>query len=45
VERQLELQSYGYTFLRINKFSLVPDRQGATRVDMLDQLLRRNFAS
>jgi len=44
VERQLELQSYGYSFQRINKFSLVPDREGATRVDMLDQLLRQNFA-
>jgi very-short-patch-repair endonuclease len=45
VERKLELQSYGYSFLRINKFSLVPDTDGATRVGMLDQLLRRSFAS
>jgi very-short-patch-repair endonuclease len=43
VERQLELQSYGYSFLRINKFSLVPDKEGVTRIEMLDQSLRKNF--
>ena len=35
VGRQLELESYGYRFLRLNKFSLQPGQQGETRVDVL----------
>ncbi|MBN1101847.1 MAG: AAA family ATPase [Deltaproteobacteria bacterium] len=42
-ERQLELESYGYSFLRINKFSLVPDREGKTSLDMLNDLLVRSL--
>lgn len=43
VSRQLELESYGYRFLRLNKFSLQPGQQGETRVDVLDRLLRTAF--
>ena len=43
IERQLELESYGYSFLRINKFSLVP-RRGKTKIDVLDTLLEQAFA-
>ncbi|MBM4274121.1 MAG: hypothetical protein FJ128_01205 [Deltaproteobacteria bacterium] len=42
--RQLELESYGYHFLRINKFSLRPRQAGETRVDVLSDLLARAFA-
>ena len=44
VERQLELESYGYSFLRINKFSLMPTVQLPTRVDTLNALLEKCFA-
>lgn len=44
IERQLELESYGYSFLRINKFSLIPDEPGKTRIDTLNDLLERIFA-
>jgi hypothetical protein len=44
IERQLELESYGYSFLRINKFSLIPDEPGKTRIDTLNNLLEKNFA-
>lgn len=40
LERQLELESYGYGFLRINKFSLLPKEKGQTKTDILDSLLR-----
>ena len=43
VSWQLELESYGYRFLRINKFSLQPEQQGETRVEALDRLLRKSF--
>jgi len=43
VQRQLELESFGYTFLRINKFSLLPRKQGETPVDVLDHLLTSSF--
>jgi very-short-patch-repair endonuclease len=43
-ERQLELESYGYSFLRINKFSLVPDREGRSPVDVLNDLLEKSLA-
>jgi very-short-patch-repair endonuclease len=42
-QRQLELESYGYSFLRINKFSLIPDHHGRTPVDVLNDLLENNF--
>ena len=44
VERQLDLESYGYSFLRINKFSLMPTAQLPTRVDVLNTLLAKCFA-
>ena len=44
-ERQLELESYGYSFLRINKFSLLPEQKGESRVDVLNRLLRKAFAA
>ncbi len=44
VQRQLELESFGYTFLRINKFSLLPRRDGETPADVLSGLLERAFA-
>lgn len=43
VSRQMELESYGYRFLRLNKFTLQPEEQGDTRVDILDRLLRKAF--
>jgi very-short-patch-repair endonuclease len=43
--RQLELESYGYHFLRINKFTLRPRQAGETRVDRLNNLLTRAFAA
>jgi very-short-patch-repair endonuclease len=45
IKRQLELESYGYHFLRINKFSLLPKAQGQTKVDVLNDLLASAFAS
>jgi very-short-patch-repair endonuclease len=42
IERQMELESYGYAFLRINKFSLVPER-GQTKIDVLNRLLEGAF--
>ena len=44
VQRQLELESFGYTFLRINKFSLLPRRESETPADVLSGLLERAFA-
>ncbi len=43
IERQVELESYGYSFLRINKFSLTPTPECATPVAVLDGLLKRAF--
>jgi len=44
VQRQLELESFGYTFLRINKFSLLPRRQGESPADVLSGMLERAFS-
>lgn len=44
IQRQLELEGYGYHFLRINKFSLVPKRHGETKIDVLNDLLEQAFA-
>ena len=41
--RQLELESYGYRFLRINKFNLRPQNQGHTEADVLNHLLEKAF--
>jgi very-short-patch-repair endonuclease len=43
-ERQLELESYGYSFLRINKFSLLPHGERKTGIDVLSHLLERRFS-
>ncbi len=42
-ERQIELESYGYAFLRINKFSLAPTPECPTPIAVLDGLLRLCF--
>jgi hypothetical protein len=39
-----ELESFGYTFLRINKFSLLPRRESETPADVLSGLLERAFS-
>lgn len=44
IERQLELESYGYRFLRINKYTLFPTEQLPTRIDVLNHLLEKSFA-
>lgn len=44
IARQLELESYGYHFLRINKFTLLPRAQGETKVNVLNDLLEKTFA-
>ena len=41
--RQLELQSYGYQFLRINKFNLRPQSADQTETDVLNILLEGKF--
>jgi len=41
--RTLELESYGYQFLRINKFTLRPEKKGDTPVIVLDRLLAKKF--
>jgi hypothetical protein len=44
IARQLELESYGYHFLRINKFTLLPRALGQTKVNVLNDLLKHAFA-
>jgi very-short-patch-repair endonuclease len=44
ISRQIELESYGYRFLRLNKFNLRPEQKGETKGDVLDRLLRKTFA-
>ncbi|MDD5322418.1 MAG: AAA domain-containing protein [Methylococcales bacterium] len=43
ISRQLELESYGYRFLRINKFNLRPHIIGETEGDVLNILLESKF--
>ena len=43
IERQLELENYGYSFVRINKFTLTP-KKGQTKIDILNKLLEQAFA-
>jgi len=43
IQRQLELESYGYRFLRINKFTLRPKDKAQTKVDVLNNLLTECF--
>lgn len=44
VARQLELESYGYKFLRINKFILEPRKDISTKVQVMNKLLIESFA-
>ena len=44
ISRQIELESYGYRFLCLNKFNLRPEQKGETKTDVLDGLLRKAFA-
>ncbi len=41
--RQLELESYGYSFLRINKFNLRPRVKGEAEADVLNSLLEEKM--
>lgn len=41
--RQLELESYGYRFLRINKFNLRPRTKDETEADVLNSLLKEKL--
>ena len=41
--RQIELQSYGYQFLRINKFNLRPQSTDQTETEVLNTLLEGKF--
>jgi len=41
--RQIEFESYGYRFLRLNKFNLRPEQDGETKTDVLDRFLRKTF--
>lgn len=44
VARQRELESYGYRFLRINKFILQPRKDIGTKVDIMNKLLTDVFS-
>jgi hypothetical protein len=44
ISRQIEIESYGYRFLRLNKFNLRPEQDGETKTDVLDKFLRKAFA-
>ena len=44
ISRQIELENYGYRFLRLNKFNLRPEQHGETKTDVLDRYLSNAFA-
>jgi very-short-patch-repair endonuclease len=44
IQRQLELESYGYSFLRINKFILLPQEKNQTKLDILNILLVKKLS-
>jgi very-short-patch-repair endonuclease len=44
IKRQIELESYGYKFLRINKFNLLPINKGETKVEVLNRLLTKSLS-
>lgn len=44
ISRQIELESYGYPFLRLNKFNPQPEQDGETKTDVLDRFLGKAFA-
>lgn len=43
IARQLELETYGYRFLRINKFTLLPENKDEQEKDVLNRLLEKSF--
>ena len=43
IQRQIELENYGYKFLRINKFNLIPREENQTKIDVLNKLLENKF--
>lgn len=43
LDRQVELEGYGYRFLRIHKFSLLPTEQDNTPIAVLDRKVREAF--
>jgi len=43
IQRQIELESYGYRFLRINKFNLISREENQTKIDVLNKLLENKF--
>ena len=43
ISRQIEIESYGYRFLRLNKFNLRQEQDGETKTDVLDRFLRKAF--
>lgn len=43
IHRQIELESYGYQFLRLNKFNLRPEKAGETSVHVIDRMLALAF--
>lgn len=43
IARQLELESYGYRFLRINKFNLRPRTKDESETDVLNSLLQEKL--
>jgi len=40
LQRQLELESYGYKFLRLNKFNLIPTDKDQTKISVLNKYLK-----
>ncbi len=43
INRQLELESYGYRFLRIHKYSLLPTVELKTPIAVLSKMLEKSF--
>ena len=44
ISRQIELESYGYRFLRLNKFNMRPEQAGETTTKRLEKFLSKSFA-
>jgi hypothetical protein len=44
VSRQIEFESYGCRFLRLNNFNLRPEQASEIKKDVLDRFLRKAFA-
>lgn len=43
INRQLELESYGYRFLRIHRYSLMPTAELKTEIAVLNKMLEESF--